>query len=216
MIKPTQPNRTMQLSTGITNMSTIVPSLSSLLSRHDVDFIECAYQTLLGRAPDPEGLNYYVGQLRTGISKMQILTALHFSNEGKSQPLSILGLEKAIKLHRMGQYPIIGGIFRWINKTEGKSPIECKLRALENQIFLIRHDNLRQLNQIEEKLSALCDSSVNKLGSSESSDKVKDFQNFDSSISNQKILSEQLKQISSRARHIYFQLKAVATDQAEG
>ena len=41
-------------------------SLPELLSWHDVDFVRCAYVTVLGRQPDPTGEAYYVDRLRQG------------------------------------------------------------------------------------------------------------------------------------------------------
>jgi hypothetical protein len=64
--------------------SHVAVTLDELLQYHDKQFISCAYQTLLGRTPDPEGLQYYLDRLRSGISKYEILAQLRFSKEGKT------------------------------------------------------------------------------------------------------------------------------------
>lgn len=56
-------------------------TLDELLSCHDRRFVLCAFRTLLDRTPDPEGLNYYLGRLRTGFSKILILKQLRDSEE---------------------------------------------------------------------------------------------------------------------------------------
>lgn len=62
----------------------VADTLNELLQYHDKQFISCAYQTLLGRMPDPEGFQYYLGRLRSGISKYEILAQMRFSKEGKT------------------------------------------------------------------------------------------------------------------------------------
>lgn len=57
-------------------------SMNDLLAYDDEQFVQRAYQVLLGRAPDPEGLGNYVEQLRNGVSKLQIASQLRMSDEG--------------------------------------------------------------------------------------------------------------------------------------
>ena len=59
-------------------------SLNELLQYHDKQFITCAYQTILGRMPDPEGFRYYLDRLRSGLSKYEILAQMRFSKEGNN------------------------------------------------------------------------------------------------------------------------------------
>jgi len=58
-------------------------SLVELLDWHDVDFVRCAYVTILGRQPDPDGESHYTRQLRQGRSKLEILWHLRRSKEGR-------------------------------------------------------------------------------------------------------------------------------------
>ena len=52
-----------------------------LVSRDGERFVRTAYQTLLGRDPDPEGLHYNLSALRAGVAKPTLLARLHGSHE---------------------------------------------------------------------------------------------------------------------------------------
>lgn len=53
----------------------------SLLQVKGESFINQAYCTILGRAPDPEGLAAYSGQAQTTLGRFLIIAALYFSPE---------------------------------------------------------------------------------------------------------------------------------------
>lgn len=187
--------------------------LDELLAQHDQYFIECAYQTLLGRAPDPEGLGYYLGRLRTGFSKIRILKQLRVSSEGKAHAAKLLGLDVAIQRHQREHYPLIGWLFRLINGGEGNHPIERKLRGIENQIFVLGDESKRRFNHLETALAGLHHLVVQQTQSVavDLDGKPKDTfsSGFINSIHPKEL--EGIKQLSPRARDIYFQLKTAAT-----
>ena len=192
--------------------SNLVPSappstLDELLACHDQHFVQSAYQLLLGRAPDPEGLGYSLGRLRTGFTKIRILAQLRQSKEGKAHGATLPGLDKALQRHRQEQYPLIGWVYKQRHGAESNHPTERKLRAIENQVYLLGEQSNHRFNQLEIALSGLqrlvvqqSQSVVTALGggidASTQLDKVKAHE------------PEELKKITPRARDIYFQLKS--------
>lgn len=70
--------------------------IKSLLEMEDVQFIECAYRTLLNRAPDIDGFNYYLNRLRSGKTKFQVIEQLYNSAEAKAYALELPGLNLAL------------------------------------------------------------------------------------------------------------------------
>jgi FkbM family methyltransferase len=116
-------------------------SLDDLLARNDRDFVGSAYLTILGRAPDPDGYAYYLGRLRSGISKSQILAQLRKSPEGAGRSLSIGGLDEHITNHSRGRIPVVGRVYRWIFDGEGDGLVERRLRLIENQLAVLRDEN---------------------------------------------------------------------------
>ena len=75
-------------------------SLVELLDWDDLDFVRCAYVTVLGRQPDPTGEAYYANRIRRGHSKMEILWQLRRSPEGPSHDPGIAGLDRALRRAR--------------------------------------------------------------------------------------------------------------------
>ena len=75
-------------------------SLDELLAWNDLDFIRCAYVTLLGRQPDHQGESYYAERLRRGHSKMDVLWQLRQSTEARSHDPGIAGLDRALRRSR--------------------------------------------------------------------------------------------------------------------
>jgi glycosyltransferase involved in cell wall biosynthesis len=83
-------------------------TLDDLLSWDDVRFLHGAYGTFLRRAPDPEGLRYYLARLRAGAQKITILGEIVGSPEGAANAVELPGLREIVILHKLSSVPIIG------------------------------------------------------------------------------------------------------------
>jgi hypothetical protein len=112
-------------------------SLEELLSYHDKRFVHCAYQTLLGRAPDAEGMRHYHARLRAGADKIELLTELHSSAEGRPRPISIYALKKAIENHQRHKSSLLGGLSGLFGLGNAKLEADRKLRAIENNSYAL-------------------------------------------------------------------------------
>ncbi|WP_081072604.1 FkbM family methyltransferase [Burkholderia cepacia] len=66
-----------------TAMDTI-EHVDQLLDMHDGAFVQAAYRTLLGREPDLEGLRYYLGRLRQGYEKSDLIAQIATSPEART------------------------------------------------------------------------------------------------------------------------------------
>jgi len=130
-------------------------TLNELLAYHDQQFILCTYQTLLGRDPDPEGFSYYLGRLRMGYSKIQILMQLRLSDEGKAYACQLPDLDITIDRYRKSRYPLIGRFLASHHLVEGNSAIERKLRAIENQVYRLSFESNQRLERIDANLANL-------------------------------------------------------------
>lgn len=73
-----------------------IQHIAELFILDERDFITVAYRTLLGREPDPVGMNYYLGRLRMGYGKASIIVQLAKSSEALPHS-NIKGLAKLIK-----------------------------------------------------------------------------------------------------------------------
>lgn len=126
-------------------------SLEQLCRYCDLDFVRCAYVTILGRQPDPTGEQYYVERLRAGISKCQILWQLRRSKEGKAHDPGIAGLDRTLRQAR-GQ-----GLWKlafWLHESDG--PMAKRLRQMSNDLGMCLKAQLvteKRFNALDEMKS---------------------------------------------------------------
>ncbi|CAE6864619.1 hypothetical protein R75461_08189 [Paraburkholderia nemoris] len=188
-----------------TAMPAAASTLSELLAHHDRPFVLCAYKTLLGRAPDPDGLGYYLGRLRAGFSKIGLLKQLRFSSEGKAHAATLAGLDEAIQRHRKAQLPLVGWLFGLLSGAESNRTTQRKLRIIENQLFVLGSEGSHRFNQMEAALNGLhhliAQQRQADIISSHNAHQAAEITSVPASE------PENIEQISPRARSIYFQLK---------
>ena len=83
--------------------------IDDFMKYHDIEFIQNLYITILKRKVDKLSLSQRLEQLRTGnYSKIEILTSIRFSKEGRSVNIPILGIKKRYLLTLVYRIPIIG------------------------------------------------------------------------------------------------------------
>lgn len=87
--------------------------LNDLLGFQDEAFVKNAYQVILKRDPDDAGLVEYLRQLRSGrFSKIDILSSLRFSPEGRNADVPIAGLGRTSVLRKLYRVPVLGYLLR--------------------------------------------------------------------------------------------------------
>ena len=125
-------------------------SLPELLRFDDLDFVRCAYVTLLGRQPDLPGQAHYAGQIRAGCSKYHVLGQLRRSPEAKHHDPGIAGLDRALQRAAWQRRPLLGALSRLLRAdADGQSRSDRMLRSLMNTVSL----NQCHLLAIGERLS---------------------------------------------------------------
>ena len=87
-------------------------NLETLLSLEARAFVEHAYATLLCRPVDESGLDTYLGQLKAGTPKLEILASLATSPEGRARGVQIPGLDEMISAARKPRrQPLLKRVF---------------------------------------------------------------------------------------------------------
>lgn len=129
-------------------------SLSELLSWKDIDFVRCAYVTILGRQPDFQGEKYYTDRIRLGYSKMHVLWQLRTSSEGPRHDPGIAGLDRALRRARRARMPVVGAFFRLLIGEEGAGEAVRRHRVLVNRMDRLESLQKRLL-QDQDKLQTL-------------------------------------------------------------
>lgn len=78
----------------------------------DDQFLELAYQLILGRSPESEEYNCYLEGLRTGyFTRDEVLGLLRFSKEGKERGVRIKGLRIRFFISKARHIPVVGLFF---------------------------------------------------------------------------------------------------------
>jgi len=129
-------------------------TLDELLKLHDEAFVTGAYKVLLGRPPDPEGLENYLRQIRAGTQKSQIVAELAGSPEGRSRSAELPGLGSLIAEHRKGARSFWLRIFRRLSSTPTER-IERQLRAIDNRLYMMEQRAAEQNRQMAALLIVL-------------------------------------------------------------
>jgi len=127
----------------------VAGNIRELLELHDADFIDCAYKTLLARAPDAIGLRNYLRLLRSGASKMRIVCRICLSAEGRKRFPPLPGLKRAILAYAIARFWLTGWWFRPIAQVEGDTPVECRLRVIEGNIMRMAEDRERDQGDLD-------------------------------------------------------------------
>ena len=129
-------------------------SLPELLRFDDLDFVRCAYVTLLGRQPDLSGQANYAGQIRAGCSKYHVLEQLRRSPEAKHHDPGIAGLDRALQRAAWERRPLLGALSRFRRAdADGESRSDRMLRSLMNTVS-VNHHNLVAIGERLSETSA--------------------------------------------------------------
>jgi glycosyltransferase involved in cell wall biosynthesis len=86
--------------------------LNDLLRQEDAQFVASAYTLIMNRVPDPEGLNYYLGCLNSGIPKIRVLDQILASCEATNARCNISELSFAVRRYKLSRLPLIGWCFK--------------------------------------------------------------------------------------------------------
>ncbi len=76
-------------------------NLNELLGLEGLNFLECAYRTLLKREIDHEGKVHYLSRLNNGRSKIAILDEIMRSPEVKNKNVDCIGLAEAVETYHL-------------------------------------------------------------------------------------------------------------------
>jgi SAM-dependent methyltransferase len=110
--------------------------VNDLLQYHDHLFVWNAYRAILKREPDEEGLNEYLGNLRSGrFNKIDVLASLRFSGEGKGRGVRIDGLQRPALLRRLYRVPVLGYLLELVVSIVRLPALLRGQRQLENYLI---------------------------------------------------------------------------------
>jgi GT2 family glycosyltransferase/ubiquinone/menaquinone biosynthesis C-methylase UbiE len=126
--------------------SAAISSVDDLLLIDDHAFVLGAYQALLGRQPDAEGLKHYLHALRQGEPRLQILHDMRHSTEGRERSPQLRGFDEAMRRLRYSRLPMVGRLFRRQLQPTPALGLRRKLEGLADDLG-------RSLSRTEERLA---------------------------------------------------------------
>jgi SAM-dependent methyltransferase len=145
---------------GIVSQSTFQPTpgrryhIKELFDYQDRDFIVAAYWAVLQREPDDGGFNTYLGLLRGGTSKIEILEFLRDSSEGRSGKITVAGLSIQTRILKMSRLPLLGTFGRIVAALWDLPEAQRRQSVIEGNLFSLIEQNqsrataaLRVVNQ---------------------------------------------------------------------
>jgi len=105
-------------------------------SLNNTQFVNLVYQNMLNRSVDPNGLNYWTGQLNAGLTRAQMMQAFISSFEFSTIVNNRLLVETAY-LALLDQTPDYSGWYYWANQlNQGTSPLQLILDFISSPEFI--------------------------------------------------------------------------------
>jgi O-antigen chain-terminating methyltransferase len=122
--------------------------LHDLLEFNDEKFIEAAYQAILKRSPD-EGSSAFLVGLRSGrLNKIDVLSRLRWSSEGREKNITIDGLWVPATLRRFYQVPVLGYLLNVTIALVRLPSMITNHRQFEAHVLAQQELIVRQLNHV--------------------------------------------------------------------
>jgi hypothetical protein len=135
------------------------PTFRWFAALHGREFVEAGYKVLLGRGPDPQGMEHYLGLLARGDDKAFILGAIAYSGEGRKRDVHVVGLRFRFVLALMRRLPLVGPIFGWLVALATAGARAREARAFEEhasrRLDAIAHFIVQSNSQIAARIEAL-------------------------------------------------------------
>jgi SAM-dependent methyltransferase len=108
-------------------------ALEELLAYSDMAFVRNAYAVVLRRGADPDGLSFYLHALRHGHqTKVEVLAALRWSEEGRSRGVHIDGLLVPYTLQKWKRKRFVGPILAWLHGFSRLGSASARMAMLES------------------------------------------------------------------------------------
>ncbi len=135
--------------------------LPALLALSGQAFIDAAYATVLGRAPDETGTAYVTAALARGVGKLDVLGELHASPEGRQSGRIVQGLRRRSLLRLLCRLPVLGRAARFVtvlvrrNRVAG-GQLDVALRAeLDSRLGMVETALDTRRRALEERVAEL-------------------------------------------------------------
>lgn len=154
-------------------------SLDDLLSQSDEGFVQTAYQAVLRRAPEPEGLESYLGRLRSGsMTKIELLAALRWSPEGEAKGVHVDGLLAPYLIQKWQRIRFLGPVIGWLHSLARLPALSRRIGMLDAVHAREEHELGRFVNEVSRRI----EERINVLGNRIASERRQRSETFQSYV----------------------------------
>lgn len=138
----------------------VIRHVNQLIALNDVALVDCLYRTLLKRKPDPDGMEFYLGQLRAGYGKGSMIVDIAASPEAKATGLALPGLRKFIAAQKWRDRSLWRLITR--NRARQMNRVENNLGRILTAVDVLEQEMHQRLGPIEDKLQLTTDEEADR------------------------------------------------------
>ena len=138
--------------------------ISEFLTYHDEEFVINAYQGVLRRYPDENGLKLFLDHLRTGrLTRKELLGRFRYSPEGRQHRITVKGLTLPFVFDTFCRIPVLGYVARVLGEIVLAPVMNRRFRIVENLFYGLQSTLKTELQGIEETIDTLDETSRNQL-----------------------------------------------------
>jgi hypothetical protein len=171
-------------------------SVDELLAMQDAQFVACAYISILGRPVDPDGLRTYLGHVRGGADKTELVLEIARSPEAQDSPgIKLAGLDLLAQRTRRNRPSFFSRLISSLIKSSS-IPLQRRIDVCDYRITELEESLESRLGRLEEAIASRRNGSTETLPHSGSDDSE----------------HAQLQRMSLHARSIYFRLQHAARE----
>jgi len=102
---------------------------------HGAQFVTAVYSCLLGRGPDPGGMEHNLQSLARGEDKAFLLGRVAFSEEGRKRAVPVAGLKLKYMIAAAKKIPLAGSVLAWLLALATIHRQQRYARAFEQHVF---------------------------------------------------------------------------------
>ena len=99
-------------------------NIKLLLCLDGEQFVSETYDRVLGRQADPGGLMHHLDLLNCGVSKLEIIRRMRFSQEGRLADVKVDGLRVRLAMQKLSKAPLVGQLFNSLSGGSAGSSAE--------------------------------------------------------------------------------------------
>ncbi len=128
-------------------------ALGEVLALQGMEFLREAYRVILGRSPDSEGLEHYLGALRAGrLRKIEVLGRLRYSAEGRRKGVKLPGLRLRYLAALPLRIPVLGYLFKLVGGVVLLPRTLRNIRVLESHVDAVSQGLRGDVRRLHEEL----------------------------------------------------------------